>query len=542
MRFPFLRSLLLVWFSIGVIAGFSGCAKRETPVELGNRNGTLHRSNGYEVNELDPHIVTGLAESKVLAALFEGLVAVNPEGGDVLPGVAERWSVSDDGLTYTFFLRANARWSNGVPVTAEDFVRSWQRILTPGLAADNAPWFYVIHGAEAFHKGTTNDFSTVSVTASDARTLRVLLNHPVPYFLSLITNMAWRPVPLATIAATGDPYRRGNNWTRPERIVTNGPFTLKEWSANRRIVVEKSPTYWDAATVRLNAIHFYPFDNKDAEERAFRSGQLHVTDVVPFAKVTSYLRDQPEVLRNDPTLGTYFYRINTRRPALGDVRVRRALALAVDREAIVTSILRGGQPIATTFTPPGTAGYELPPGLKTDFVAARALLKEAGYEGGRGFPPIELLMDGSQNHRIIAETVQEMWRRELGIELRLVNQDLKSTYAARRVGDFQLLRSDWIGDFLDPVTFLGVWTSDSGNNYTGWGNATYDALLRRAALLTDNTQRHALFREAEQILLDEVPLIPIYHTNHIYLLKTSVKNWRPTQLEEMNYKYVWLEE
>ncbi len=521
---------------------FASCAKRESPVTSGNRTQTLHRSLSSEVTDLDPHIGTGLAESKVLAALFEGLVAVNPEGGAPLPGVAERWEISANGTTYTFHLRANARWSNGEPVTAPDFVGSWRRILTPTLAADNAQWFYVIDGAEAFHKGATTDFATVGVTAPDARTLRVVLRHPLPYFLSLITHMAWRPVPLASIAAQGDLYQRGNSWTRPERIVTNGPFTLKEWSANRRIVVEKSPTYWDAATVRLNAIHFYPFDNKDAEERAFRSGQLHVTDAVPFAKVTSYQRDQPEVLRNDPTLGTYFYRLNTRRPALGDVRVRRALALAVDREAIVSSILRGGQPIATTFTPPATAGYELPPGLTTDFDTARALLKEAGYEGGRGFPPLDLLMDGSQNHRVIAETVQEMWRRELGIELRLVNQDLKSTFAARRNGDFQLLRSDWVGDFLDPLTFLGVWTSDSGNNYTGWGNATYDSLLRRASLITDNTQRHVLFREAEKILLEEVPLIPIYHTNHIYLLKSSVQNWRPTQLEEMNYKYVWLEE
>ncbi len=521
---------------------FAACTKRESPVASGNRTQTLHRSLSSEVTDLDPHIGTGLAESKVLAALFEGLVAVNPDGGAPLPGVAERWEVSADGTTYTFHLRAGSRWSNGDPVTAQDFVGSWRRILTPTLAADNAQWFYVIDGAEAFHKGGTADFATVGVTAPDARTLRVMLSHPVPYFLSLMTHMAWRPVHLASIAAHGDPYRRGNRWTRPGRIVTNGPFTLKEWSPNRRIVVEKSPTYWDASTVRLNAIHFYPFDNKDAEERAFRSGQLHVTDIVPFAKVDSYQRDNPEVLRNDPTLGTYFYRLNTRRAALSDARVRRALALGVDREAIVTRILRSGQPIAVSFTPPGTAGYEPPPGLKTDFAAARALLKDAGYEGGRGFPPLELLMDSSQNHRVIAETVQEMWRRELGIELRLVNQDLKSTFAARRVGDFQLLRSDWIGDFLDPVTFLGVWTGDSGNNYTGWSNPTYDSLLRRAALITDNEQRHTLFREAEQLLLDEVPLIPIYHTNHIYLLQTAVKNWRPSQLEEMNYKYVWLEE
>lgn len=520
---------------------FAACTKRESPVTAGNRTQTLHRSLSSEVTDLDPHIGTGLAESKVLAALFEGLVAVNPAGGAPLPGVAERWEISDDGTTYTFHLRASARWSNGEPVTAPDFVGSWRRILTPTLAADNAQWFYVIDGAEAFHKGATTDFATVGVSAPDARTLRVVLRHPVPYFLSLITHMAWRPVPLATIAARGDPDQRGNSWTRPEHIVTNGPFTLKEWSPNRRIVVEKSPTYWDAATVRLNAIHFYPFDNKDAEERAFRSGQLHVTDIVPFAKVDSYQRDHPELLRNDPTLGTYFYRLNTRRPALSDVRVRRALALGVDREAIVTRILRSGQPIAVSFTPPGLAGYEPPRGITTDFDAARALLQEAGYAGGRGLPALELLMDGSQNHRVIAETVQEMWRRELGVELRLVNQDLKSTFAARRNGDFQLLRSDWVGDFMDPLTFLGVWTGDSGNNYTGWSNPTYDALLRRAALTLDPAQRAALFTEAECLLLDEVPMIPFFHTNHIYLLQTAVKNWRPSQLEEMNYKYVWLE-
>jgi oligopeptide transport system substrate-binding protein len=519
----------------------AGCLRRESAVERGNREQVLHRGIGYEVTDLDPHLVTGIAEGDILRALFEGLVTADPADLSPLPGVAERWDITPDGLVYTFHLRADAVWSDGPPVTAQDFVASYRRILTPSLAAEYANMLYILQGAEAYHKGATADFSQVGVAAPDARTLRLTLDHPAPYFLALLINPPWLPVPLATIAKHGPVDQRGNAWTRPERIVGNGPFVLKRWVQNQVIVVEKSPTYWDAARVRLNAIHFHPIESRDAEERAFRAGQLHLTDALPISKVAAYRRDAPHLLRIDPYLATYFYRLNTRRPPLTDPRIRRALALAVDRHAIVTRILQGGEKPAYAFTPPDTAGYTPLAALPTDFAAARQLLQEAGYEGGRGFPALEILYNTSENHRVIAEAVQEMWRRELGVDVRLVNQDLKVTFAARRAGDYQILRSGWTGDYVDPATFLDVFRSDSGNNHTGWANANYDALLFTAARTIDPAARDALFQKAETLLLEGAPIIPIYHHTHVFLKQPSVKGWHSNLLDHHPYKHVWLE-
>jgi oligopeptide transport system substrate-binding protein len=285
-------------------------------------------------------------------------------------------------------------------------------------------------------------------------------------------------------------------------------------------------------------------DSLDAEEREFRAGQLHLTDALPVGRVDAYRSGGPEVrpfLRIDPYLGTYFYRINTSRAYLRDPLIRKALALAVDRRAIVEKILRGDQQIAEALTPPGIDGYEPPPGLSTDFAEARRLLASAGYPGGRGLPPFELLLNDSENHRLIAEAVQEMWRRELGIDVRLVNEDLKSVLGARRTGDYQIMRSSWIADYEDPGSFLDVWRSGSGDNFTGWSSPDYDALLFAAGRTPDAASRRALFRKAESLLLQAVPIIPIYYYTHVFLKQSSVQGWYPNLLDHHPYKYVSLE-
>ncbi|MEX2045098.1 MAG: peptide ABC transporter substrate-binding protein, partial [Opitutus sp.] len=519
----------------------SGCLKRENAVTAGNREQILHRGIGYEVSELDPHLVVGIAEGDVLRALFEGLVSEDPVDLHPVPGVAARWETSPDGTAYTFHLRPEAKWSDGTPLTAHDFVASFRRILAPGLAAEYATMLYILQRAEAFHKGAISDFSQVGAVAVNDRTLRLTLEHPAPYFLSLLANPAWLPVPLAAIGKSGPIHQRGNPWTRPGRIVSNGPFRLEKWRQNQVIVVVKSPTYWDAAQVRLNAVHFYPVESVDAEERMFRSGQLHLTDSVPIARVEAYRRDSPEVIRSDPYLSTYFYRLNVRRAPFTDVRVRQALGMAIDREAIVRKVLHGGERAAHAFTPPDTAGYTPRAAMPSDFAAARQLLKEAGYEGGRGLPAIDLLYNTSENHRLIAEAVQEMWRRELGVGVGLVNQENKVILAARRAGDFQVLRSSWIGDYIDPATFLEVFRGDSGNNYTGWASADYDAALFAAVRTSDPAARHALYQQAESILIEAAPIIPIYYFTHNFLKQPSVKGWHPTLLDHHPYKHVWLE-
>jgi oligopeptide transport system substrate-binding protein len=538
MRPPIVRLLLSSVFCLLAVAG---CLKRETAVERGNRDQILHRGMGPEVADLDPHIATTANDYTVLSALFEGLVAEDPKTLAPVPGVAERWDISPDGLTYTFHLRSNAKWSNGDPVTARDFLASWQRVLTPSLAADNAYLLYIVQYAEGFHKGQLTDFTQVGFSAPDAHTVRITLEHPASYFLSLLQHWAWWPVHLPTLEKAGSPYQRGNRWTRVETFVGNGPFNLKEWRTGQHIDVTKSPVYWDAASVRLNGIRFHPIEDLNAEERAFRSGQLHLTEALPVAKVDAYRRDHPDLLRIDPYLGTYYYTFNITRPFINEARVRRALALAVDRAGITEKILRAGQLPAHAFTPPGTAGYTPTARLDSNFDDARRLLAEAGYPEGKGTPVIDILLNTSENHRIIAEEIQATWRKELGIEIRLNNMEGKSVLAARRARDFQILRSSWIGDYNDPATFLNLWTSGSGNNHSGWSNAAYDQLLFQAARTADTAARNALFQQAEALLVADAPFIPIYTYTHVFLKNPSVQGWHPTLLDHHPYKHVWLD-
>jgi oligopeptide transport system substrate-binding protein len=531
---------LFALFAAIPFAVLTGCLKRETAVERGNHDQILFRGMGPEVADLDPHLGTSANDYTVLSALFEGLVDEDPQTLAPVPGVAESWEVSADNLTYTFHLRPNAKWSNGEPVTARDFLASWKRVLTPSLAADNASLLYIVQNAEAFNKGELTDFTQVGFSSPDDRTVRITLEHPASYFLSLLQHWVWWPVHIPTLEKSGPVYERGNRWARPETFVGNGPFTLKEWRTGQHIEVAKSATYWDVANVRLNGIRFLPIEDLNAEERAFRSGQLHLTEALPVGKVDAYRTENPGLLRIDPYLGTYYYTINVNRPFLNEPKVRRALALAVDRSGIAEKILRGGQTPAHAFTPPGTAGYTPVAHIPTDFAEARRLLAEAGYPEGKGAPILEILLNTSDNHRIIAEAIQATWRKELGIEIRLLNMEGKSVLAARRAGDFQILRSSWIGDYSDPSTFLNVWTSSSGNNYSGWNNPAYDQLLFQAARTENTEARHALFQQAEALLVADAPFIPLYTYTHVFLKNPAVQGWYSNLLDHHPYKYVFL--
>jgi oligopeptide transport system substrate-binding protein len=539
-RYRALFSLLPCLILMFLAFGFTACAPRETPIVSGTTTQTLHRGIGNDLADLDPHLATQAADYNVLSALLEGLVAEDPVDLHPVPGVAQSWTISPDGRTYTFHLRTDARWSNGASVTAGDFVDSWRRMLTPTLGADSANLLYIIQGAEAFHKSTA-PWSAVGLAAPDARTFIVTLEHPAPHFLALLNHTAFFPVYLPAIEKSGSATDRGNPWARPGTFVGNGPFNLKTWRAGQVIIAEKSPTYWDVTNVRLNAIHFHAIESVDTEERAFRAGQLHLTETVPPGKIDSYRKSSPELLRIDPLLGTYFFRLNVNRPPLTDPRIRRALSLALDRTAIVEKILRGGQLPALRLVPPALLASPIDALPSAAPGAAAALLAEAGYPGGRGLPPLDLLFNTSEIHRTIAEAVQEMWRRELGLEVRLTNQELKSTLSARRAGDFQMLRSVWTADYADPTSFLSIFTTANGNNYTGWADSAYDAALFAAARTSELVARNALFNQAERILLDAAPIIPIFHYTHVFLLQPSVRGWNSTVLDHHPYKHVWLE-
>ncbi len=517
-----------------------GCTKPPTRVSVGNQEQVLHKGNKSDPQELDPHIVQGVPEHHILQTLIENLVAEDPKTLTPVPGQAERWEISADGTVYTFHLRPGIRWSNGEPVTAHDFVRSYQRALTPSLGSEYAYMYFVMAGAEDYFKGKSRDFATVGAKALDERTLRITLNGPVPYFLSLLNHYSWWPVHLPTLARHGDPYQRKSRWTRPGNFVGNGPFTLERWDVGRVIVVKKNPLYWNAGSVKLSRIHFHAIESIDTEERAFRAGQLHVTEEVPQSKIPAYRKNMPHLLRIDPYLGAYFYRINTTRPQFRDKRVRHALAMAIDRKKIVENVTRGGQLPAFYFTPPDTVGYTSRTTLRYDPEAARRLLAAAGYPGGKGFPAFDLLYNTSEAHKAIAETIQQMWQRELGIEVKLLNQEWKVYLDTEKRLDYDVSRAGWIGDYPDPSTFLETFLSDSGNNRTGWTNKEYDRLLKEAARLGDRNVRYELFQKAEAIFLDELPVIPNYHYTRVYLLQPSVRGWHPTILDHHPYQHVWL--
>jgi oligopeptide transport system substrate-binding protein len=532
----------LCLFVFFVAIGFAaGCAKRETVVDRANREGVFHLSIGSEPSDLDPHVVTNLADAKVDHALFEPIVTYEPGTLAPKPALAERWEVTPDGLTYTFHLRADAKWSNGDPVTAQDCVDSWRRILTPSLAADYAYFLYLIRGAEAFHQGRAKDFSAVAAAARDARTLTVTLTHPAPYFLQVLLNSPWRPVHLRSIAAIGDPYKRGTPWTRPGRLVSSGPFVLTEWTPHQRVVVEKSPAYYDRDRVRLKAIHFYPTDSVDAEDRAYRAGQLHGTWALPLSKIRPLQNEKSPALRIDANLETYFFRFNVRKAPFADTRVRRALSLAIDRGLIAEKILPGGRTPAPTFVPPLLKDYTPPARKAHDPAAARQLLADAGHADGKGLPPIEILYNNSEILRLVAEAIQQMWRRDLGVDVRLVNREYKVVFASRRAGDYQVLLSAWTADYLDATTFTDMWRTDSGNNHTGWSDPAYDALCARADTITDSAARAAVLAQAETLLLGAAPIAPIYFNTHVYYLHPAVKGYSPTPGDHTDYRYVWLE-
>jgi oligopeptide transport system substrate-binding protein len=399
---------------------------------------------------------------------------------------------------------------------------------------------YSIRNAEAFNRGGLKDFSMVGVKAPDSKTLIFELEAPTPYFLNLSTHYTWWPVHPPTILAHGEMTDRISKWTKPGNFVGNGPFTLKDWRLNHSIKVEKNLYYHACESVRLDAIHFLPV-SVDAEERAFRSDQLHITSTVPIPRIDWYRSNQPERINFDTYLGVYYYLINTEHGPLKDPRVRKALAYCIDRKSLTEYVLKAGQQPAYHFTPPNTGGYTAETRLPYDPELARKLLAQAGFPNGENFPKFDLLYNTSESHRTVAVAIQQMWKQELGIEIGLYNQEWKVYLASRKARDFDIVRAAWIGDYVDPNTFLSLVTKENGNNHSNWGSQRYDDLIRLANTEQDAESRFALFQEAEAILIDEMPVIPIYFYVRSTLIDEAVKGWHPNILDYHPYQDVWLE-
>ena len=386
---PLMRARSRLFLLGQVAAAFlvaAGCARRETPAEAGRRTQTLLLGNGAEPQDLDPQTCLALTDYNILLALFEGLTCLDEKTSQPVPGVAERWEVSADGLAYTFHLRADARWSDGDPLTADDFLYSFRRILSPGLGSEYSYLFYPIRNAEAYNTGKLADFAAVGVSAPDAHTLRLELGHPCPYLPALAALPSWFPVHRATIEKFGRPDQRGTAWTRPGNLVGNGPFVLAEWSPNARIVVAKNPQYWDAAHTTLNAVVFFPDESIATDENTFRAGQLHLTNDLLPDRIAHYRQTAPDTLRIDPLSQTYFLRFNVTRPPLDDPRVRQALGRAIDRAAIARDVLLGSRQPAYALTPPEPAATPRPPGCRRILTRPAGCWPPPAFPAGRAFP------------------------------------------------------------------------------------------------------------------------------------------------------------
>jgi len=490
---------------------------------------------GTEPEVRDPGVMSGVPDGRFARMVFEGLTVADPVTLEPRPGQAYRWERSDDGLVYTFHLRAGVRWSDGTALTARDFLWSWRRVLTPATASRNASLFYSIVGAEAFHKGRTTDATSLGLAAPDDSTFVVRLAQPTAYFLMLTTFYPFMPVPQQAIE------QHGLRWTLQPNLVGNGPFRWTYWRQNDRYEFVPSESYWDRANVRLERVVAYTVDDLNTSTNLYKSGAIdwNPSGYIP-SQYLGYMKPYADY-RTGRYQGTYFYSLNTTRAPLNDVRVRRALNLAIDRESIARDLLKGSREAWGRVTPAGYPGYAGPAQVKYDPARARQWLAEAGFPGGKGFPRIAILFNTSEDHRRIAEAIQAMWKRDLGIDVELTNQEWGSYLQSTTALQYDVARRSWIGDYLDPNTFLQILTSGDGNNRSGWANPRYDALIQRAARTLDPAVRFAVLAEAESIALDEAPFLPIYHYFTTELVKPWVRGIHQTALDVHLLTRVWID-
>jgi oligopeptide transport system substrate-binding protein len=501
-------------------------------------------NNGAEPETLDPHVMTGVPEHRLASCIFEGLVGQHPETLQPIPAGAESWEKSADGLVYTFHLRAGAKWSNGKPVTAKDYAASWERVLKPATACQYAYMLYPLKNAEAYNKQGADDdkggkrpevkWESVGVSVKDDRTLVVTLERPCAYFLDLVAFETSFPVPLDLVAEHGD------RWVRAEFIVGNGPFKVTEWLPNQHITLVKNEHYWDAATVKLTKVTVLPNPDLEAVYKLFRTGKCDWMDDVPIAKIDE-AKQLPEYYVA-PYLGSYFYRINVTKKPFDDPRVRKALALSIDRAQITKDLLKAGQVPATWFVP-AMHGYTPPKGLAYDRAEARKLLAEAGFPDGKGFPAgVELLYNTLEAHKVIAENVAQQWRENLGITVSLRNSEWKVYLNDVQHLQYGIARAAWIGDYVDPNTFLDMFVTGGGNNQTGWSNKRYDELIAAAGRELDPAKRAQVLVEAEKLLIEqEMPIIPIYIYVKKGLLSPKVCGFYENVRDQHPLQFVWME-
>lgn len=518
-----------------ILATFTACSKRETTAEKAAVEGILLVGNGDEPSTIDPHLATSLSEAHVLFALFEGLISPDPNDPNAwVPGTALAFSRS--GLRYQFTLRSQAQWSDSSPVTAKDFALSARRALSSQLGAAYPEMFFDIANAEAYHRGELESFDQVGIRAISEDILEIELKAPSPNFLNKLKHFAWLPVPTASILKQGDLADRSIDWTEHDSIVSNGPYRLASWQPNSVLEVESNPHYWDTENVQLKKIRFFPYEDAQVEHRAFLSGQLHVTDKIPGDQLGNPA--QSSIQRSDPFLATSYLIFNTKSDKLRDPRLREALSLALNKHSLTSNINRSGK-AATSFTPPQLGDYPSP--RLPDYNPTQARERfETLFPQSSPQPALEFIVSNDPASRAVAEAIQAMWQKTLGIEVTLLNMEAKSLFSSLNSRDFEISYLSWSGDYEDPVTFLDIWKSGNSKNRASWSNPHYDSLLEDAARESDADKRMEFLVEAEAILLKELPIIPIIWKSKNYNISPLVENWRPSVLDTRSYKAISL--
>jgi oligopeptide transport system substrate-binding protein len=493
------------------------CAAGKVCLTIGNTN---------EPATLDPHTSTGTWEDRIQSDLFTGL-AQSDAAGRTIPGVAERWEASPDGLVWTFHLRP-AVWSDGVPLTADDFVFSLRRVLNPETASEYASLIFLIKNAEAVNSGKA-PLEALGVRAVDARTLEITLTHPAPYLPELTRHHVLYPVARHAVE------KYGEDWVKPGRMVSNGPYRLVDWRLGDHVRIEKNPRFWDAAKVCVDEVRFYPTTDAISAERRVDRGELDINTDIQSNRIARLRTKMPGYVRTHVWLGTTYMAFNrgpkSRVPALKDRRVRQALTMAIDRDFIATGLLRGGQLPANTMVPPGVANYQASPGpywagwsLEKRQAEARRLLAEAGF--GPGNPlKVEIKHRNSADPMLFMPAIQADWKL-VGVRAILAQQEGQISYADYRVRNFEVADAAWIADYNDATSFLDLQRSNYGpQNYADYDNPAYDALMKQADNEPDAVKRAGILSRAETMMLTDAPISPIYFYINKNLVNPRITGW-----------------
>lgn len=480
-----------------------------TMLSLSAHAATLNIHNGGDPTSLDPQKISGDWENRIDGDIFEGLVTEDPKDNPI-PGQAASWTISPDQKVYTFKLRDGIKWSDGQPVTAQDFVFAFQRLMDPKTAAQYAYLQYTIHNAEKINKGEIKDLTQLGVKAIDDKTLEITLENPTPYFLNALMHYTAYPLPKHVVDAKGDA------WVKVENIVTNGPYKPVEWVPGSHVSNVKNDQYYDAKDVKIDKVNFYTLEDQSAALKRYRAGEFDILTSFPADQYEWIQKNLPGQAHVVPFLGTYYYVMNATKPPFNDKRVRQALSMAVNREVIGPKILGTGELPMYSWVPPGTANYGTPAYVswkdepyKQKVEEAKKLLKEAGY--GPDHPlKAQLRYNTNDNHKRIAVAIAAMWK-PLGVDIELYNTETKVHYDEMQRGQVEIGRAGWLADYNDPINFLNLLSTGVEMNYGRWSNKDYDALIKQGNEEIDLKKRAEIYKKAEQLALDDSAAIPIYY-------------------------------